>query len=107
MRKHTLQGLPQIFLRLLPKEYLVDHLRWPKINYSLQKKRKPTKTYRASPRNATVFECLGAVRQAHRTLRPCVLGSDKFQDEITAILGRRAKIAPLGRPKKPKDGAKE
>jgi len=39
--------------------------------------------------------------------KDCVLGSDKFQDEIEAILGRRAKIAPQGRPKKPKDGAKK
>lgn len=33
----------------------------------------------------------------------CALGSGKFQDEIEAILGRRAKIAPQGRPRKPKD----
>jgi putative transposase len=36
--------------------------------------------------------------------KDCVLGSGKFQDEIEAILGRRAKIAPQGRPRKPKDG---
>ncbi|MGR8953686.1 MAG: transposase [Gammaproteobacteria bacterium] len=33
----------------------------------------------------------------------CVLASAKFQDEIEAILQRRTKIVPLGRPKKVKD----
>ena len=36
--------------------------------------------------------------------KDCALGSGKFQDEIEAILGRRAKIAPQGRPRNLKDG---
>lgn len=32
--------------------------------------------------------------------KDCALGSSKFQDEIEAVLGRRAKIAPQGQPKK-------
>ncbi|HLF97246.1 MAG TPA: hypothetical protein VI457_08895 [Methylococcaceae bacterium] len=39
--------------------------------------------------------------------KDCVLGSSKFQDEIEAMVGRRAKIAPPGRPKKPKDGGEK
>ena len=34
----------------------------------------------------------------------CALGSSKFQDEIEAMVGRRAKLVPQGRPKKPKEG---
>ena len=36
--------------------------------------------------------------------KDCALGSSKFQDEIEVMAGRRAKIAPQGRPKKPGDG---
>ncbi|MDD2760077.1 MAG: transposase [Methylomonas sp.] len=32
--------------------------------------------------------------------KDCALGSSQFQDEIEAMVGRRAKIAPLGRPRK-------
>ncbi len=32
--------------------------------------------------------------------KDCALGSSQFQDEIETMVGRRAKIAPLGRPKK-------
>lgn len=32
--------------------------------------------------------------------KDCALGSSQFQDEIEATAGRRAKIAPQGRPKK-------
>jgi len=32
--------------------------------------------------------------------KDCVLGSSKFQDEIAAMLGRRARIVPQGRPKR-------
>jgi putative transposase len=39
--------------------------------------------------------------------KDCALGSSKFQDEIEAALGRRAKIAPQGRPKKLIDGNKK
>jgi len=35
--------------------------------------------------------------------KDCALGSDKFQDEIEATLGRRAKIKPQGRPRNSKD----
>jgi putative transposase len=36
--------------------------------------------------------------------KDCALGSSKFQDDIETMVGRRAKIAPQGRPKKTKDG---
>lgn len=36
--------------------------------------------------------------------KDCALGSSKFQDEIEIVAGRRAKIAPQGRPKKPREG---
>jgi len=39
--------------------------------------------------------------------KDCALGSSKFQDEIEAVLGRRAKIAPQGRPKKLTSGNKK
>ncbi|MGZ4981771.1 MAG: hypothetical protein ACXWAB_10020 [Methylobacter sp.] len=39
--------------------------------------------------------------------KDCALGSSKFQDEIEAVLGQRAKIAPQGRPKKLKGGNKK
>ncbi|NOT12454.1 MAG: hypothetical protein HOP23_11580 [Methylococcaceae bacterium] len=32
--------------------------------------------------------------------KDCTLGSSQFQDDIEAMVGRRAKIAPLGRLKK-------
>lgn len=35
--------------------------------------------------------------------KDCALGSSKFQNEIEAMVGRRAKIAPQGRPKNPRD----
>jgi putative transposase len=37
----------------------------------------------------------------------CALGSSKFQDEIEAMVGRRAKIVPQRRPRKPKDGGEK
>ena len=35
--------------------------------------------------------------------KDCALGSGKFQEEIEAMAGRRAKIVPQGRPRNPKD----
>ncbi|WP_267313376.1 transposase [Methylococcus geothermalis] len=37
----------------------------------------------------------------------CALGASKFQDEIEAMAGRRAKIVPRGRPRKPKGGGEK
>jgi putative transposase len=32
--------------------------------------------------------------------KDCVLGSERFQTEIAVMLGRRAHVAPVGRPRK-------
>ena len=39
--------------------------------------------------------------------KDCALGSSKFQEEIEAMAGRRARIVPRGRPRKTKDGAEK
>ncbi|MFM8441860.1 MAG: transposase [Methylococcus sp.] len=40
----------------------------------------------------------------HHLNKDCALGSSRFQDSIEAMVGRRARIAPQGRPKKQQMG---
>lgn len=39
--------------------------------------------------------------------KDCALGSGKFQEEIEAMAGRRARIVPQGRPSKVRDDAEK
>jgi putative transposase len=50
-------------------------------------------------------EMLGRLRAAARTGRP--LGSDAFLAKLERALGRRLRPGPLGRPKKPRKGARK
>ncbi|WP_162560182.1 transposase [Methylotetracoccus oryzae] len=65
----------------------------------------PASAYRELFKQPLAAYDLQAIR-AHLD-KYCAPGSGKFQDEIEAVAGRRAKIVPQGRPRKPKDGAEE
>jgi hypothetical protein len=45
---------------------------------------------------------LGKVTGAISRLPNCALGSNRFQDAIETMIGRRTRIVPQGRPKNPK-----
>ena len=63
--------------------------------------RERQEAYRALFRIAISEQDLGAIRQ--HLNKDCALGSARFQDEIEAMLKRRAKVVGLGRPRKSRE----